>query len=405
MPEASIYLDYNSTTPVDPRVVEAMTGAWRDCSANPASQHAAGRRARRMLEDAREGVAEGLGARTGGMDADQVVFTSGGTEANNLVLFGLASHWPAVPENAVGDQTSFSARAKRPAIIVSAIEHSSIVEATEELQRRGYRIVTLPVTSDGVVDGSPLERLESEVQPLLATTMLANNETGVLQPVERIAQLCRARDIVVHTDAAQAIGKVRVHFRELGVDALSVAPHKFHGPLGIGALVLRHGRTLRPLMFGGFQQSGMRPGTENVALAVGLCEAIRLATHELAQRAARMQVLRDELERKLREAFPDIVVVGQRALRLPHTANIAFPGVDRQALIMALDLAGVACSTGSTCASGSSEPSRTLAAMGLSEDVLHAAIRLSLGAFTTASEIDEGSRRIIMVVKHLKASK
>jgi cysteine desulfurase len=209
----------------------------------------------------------------------------------------------------------------------------------------------------------------------------------------------------VHSDAVQAAGKLRVHFRDMGVDAMTVAPHKFHGPLGIGGLIVRYGLRLEPLLFGGFQQAGLRPGTENVALAVGFHTALKLATTELADRAVRMQSLRNELEKTLHSDLENIVVIGEQSPRLPNTSCLSFPGLDRQPLVMALDLAGVACSTGSACASGSSEPSPTLMAMGLPTDVINGAIRLSLSAFTTAEEVAEAARRIINTVKHLRARK
>jgi cysteine desulfurase len=206
----------------------------------------------------------------------------------------------------------------------------------------------------------------------------------------------------------QAVGKVSVNFGQLGVDALTVAPHKFHGPVGIGALVVRQGIKLQPQLFGGFQQGGLRPGTENVALTVGFHEALKLAVTEFPQRTEQMRSLRNELEQTLRGALPgagELVIVGEHAPRLPNTSNVSFPGINRQALVMALDLAGVACSTGSACASGSSEPSPTLVAMGLPKDVIEGAIRLSLGALTTAEEVAEAARRIIKTVKHLRSTK
>ncbi|MCI0361085.1 MAG: aminotransferase class V-fold PLP-dependent enzyme [Planctomycetaceae bacterium] len=464
MPEPPIYLDHNSTTPIDPRVVEAMHRAWRDGGANPASQHGPGRAARRMLEEAREGIAELLGAKTGGMDADRVIFTSGGTEANNLAIFGLHGGVP----------------------LVSAIEHPSVMEAARRLKRSPLRVAddpgleltqamakgvpgaaeefvsrhelrvanvmrhltgderrakelanevfvialkernryypnwlfrianrvaaaalgfhqpsdnTIPVGRDGILRYGAI--VLGQWHPV--SVQLANNETGVIQPVAEIATLCHQRSITVHTDAVQAVGKIPVSFGELGVGAMTVAPHKFHGPLGIGALVLKHDIKLQPQLFGGFQQEGLRPGTENVALAIGFHEALKLAVIELPERAARMQNLRDELERLILAELPDTIVIGRGSPRLPNTSCISFPGVDRQALVMALDMAGVACSTGSACASGSSEPSPTLVAMGLPKEVIAGAIRLSLGAFTTAQEIAEAARRIIKAVKHLRS--
>jgi cysteine desulfurase len=392
MPPPTIYLDHNSTTPLDPRVLEAMTRAWRDCGANPASQHAPGRMARRLLEEAREGILTLLGAKTTGMDADQLIFTSGGTEANNLAILGL----PLAGTKLGPGETP-------PGVAVSSIEHPSVISAAEESARRGWRSSRLAVRKTGVIDWG--DAIPAE--PRLLSLMLANNETGVVQPVAEISRSC-ANDVLLHTDAVQAIGKIAVNFRELDVDAMTAAPHKFHGPLGIGALVVKHHVRLQPLFFGGFQQEGLRPGTENVALAVGFHEALKLAVMELPERAQRMLALRDALERSLRAAFPEpdeMVIIGADAPRLPNTSNVSFPGVNRQALVMALDLAGVACSTGSACASGSSEPSPTLVAMELPKEVIEGSIRLSLGACTTAAEAAEGARRIIKSVKHLRSAK
>jgi cysteine desulfurase len=232
--------------------------------------------------------------------------------------------------------------------------------------------------------------------------MLGSNETGVLQPVAEIAAICRTRGVAVHTDATQVVGKLPVDFSALGVDGLTCSAHKFHGPLGIGALVLRRDATLAPSLFGGFQQGGLRPGTESVTLAVGMCVALESWAREADARAQRMAALRDQLERQILAGDPRAVVIGGGATRLPHAANIAFAGLDRQALVMALDLAGVACSTGSACASGSSEPSPALVAMGLPEEQISSSLRFSLGAATTAAEIDEAARRILSVVNRLR---
>jgi cysteine desulfurase len=234
------------------------------------------------------------------------------------------------------------------------------------------------------------------------SVMLANNETGVLQPVAEIAQAAAAHGIPVHTDAIQAVAKIPVNFRELGVAAMSVAPHKFHGPLGIGGLLLKHGAGLRPLFHGGFQQAGLRPGTESVALAVGFFTALVMADRELAERQKRVRGLREKLESLLLAGIPSAVIIGAASARLPTTTCVAFPGINRQALVMALDMAGVACSTGSACASGSSEPSATLVAMGLPPEQIESAIRLSLSALTTAEETAEAAKRILKCVKHLR---
>lgn len=369
-----ISLDHNSTTPLAPEVAEAMAEVWAKFPGNAASQHQLGRRARHLLEEAREGIAALLGARTTGMDADRLIFTSGGTEANHLALRGLAS---------------------RPGhLVTSAIEHPSVLATAEQMEREGWHVDRLPANSNGMIE---IERLDGVLSPQtrLVSLMLGNNETGVLQPIAEAAHLCQLLGVPLHTDAVQVVGKLPVNFRELGVAALSCTAHKFHGPQGIGALVVRHGVTIEPQMHGGFQQGGLRPGTEPVALAVGMHRALQLWHDEQHERTARMTQLRDRLERKVLAGFPTAVIVGGNASRLPHTTNIAFVGLDRQALFMALDLAGVACSTGSACASGSSEPSHVLVALGCPEGVIRGSLRFSLGAFTTIAEVDEAAARIL----------
>ena len=240
---------------------------------------------------------------------------------------------------------------------------------------------------------------------LVLSVMLGNNETGVLQPVDQVASLARSADARVHTDAVQVAGKLPIDFRALNVDALTISAHKFHGPRGIGALLLKADVGLKPQLFGGFQQTGLRPGTESVALAVGMHEALRLAHGEQNIRTARMTALRDRFEAAILAGFPNAVVHGFLANRLPHTSNISFPGLDRQALQMALDLAGVACSTGSACASGSTDPSPVLIAMGAANELLHSSLRFSLGAATTPLEVDEAARRILRVCNDLRSQK
>jgi cysteine desulfurase len=235
--------------------------------------------------------------------------------------------------------------------------------------------------------------------------MLGQNETGVLQPVDEAAAICARRGVPLHTDAAQVVGKLPVDFRALGAATMTVAAHKFHGPVGIGALVVRHGVELRPQLFGGFQQGGLRPGTESVALAVGMCRALELWHGESAERPARMRALRDRFEQAILAGWPTAVVIGRDVDRLPQTSQIAFVGLDRQALFMALDQAGVACSTGSACASGSSEPSPVLLAMGCEPAVVASALRFSVGATTTAWDIDEAAHRILACCNDLRRKK
>jgi cysteine desulfurase len=384
-----IYLDHNSTTPLLGEVAAAMAEWQGQKFGNPASQHAVGRRARQALEHAREEIGRILGAQLSGRRPDRVIFTSGGTEANNLALLGM-TRW-ADPRTFPGE------------VIISSIEHHSVAAAARLLERRGWTVHRLGVSSDGVVDIAALGALVNG-QTRLVSVMLANNETGVVQPLEEIAARCRASGVPLHTDAAQIVGKLPVDFRALGASALTVAAHKFHGPLGTGALVVRHDVELEPLLVGGFQQEGIRGGTESVALAVGMHAALAAWQREADNRAARLRQLRDRLEARLVAGYPGRVVInGAAAPRLPHTSNVAFCGLDRQALVMALDLAGVACSTGSACASGSSEPSPVLAAMACDDAVLAGSVRFSLGATTTAQEIDEAAERILAVCVQLAA--
>jgi cysteine desulfurase len=382
---SSIYLDHNATTPILPAVADAMHEASLGFSANPGSQHEPGRQARRALEDARERVGELLGARQGGLDADQVIFTSGGTEANNLALFGLTAGRAAEPGR----------------LVIPAIEHPSITEPAAALQRSGWRVARPHPDARGVVNLQEIEPL-LELDCRLVSLMLANNETGVVQPVVEVARACNDRSIPIHCDAAQAVGKIAVGFSSLGVDTMSCAAHKFHGPLGIGLLLVKHGVQLQPSLYGGHQQAGLRPGTQSVALAIGVQVALECWQREAAERTERLRHLRDRLEQAIVAELPAAEVIGQGAERLPNTSNIAFVGLDRQALLMALDLAGVACSSGSACASGSSEPSPVLVAMGLEKPLIDGSVRLSLGATTTAAEIDEASRRILAVCKQLR---
>jgi cysteine desulfurase len=385
-----IYLDHNSTTPLCAEAAAAILDCYRNGWGNPASSHEIGRRARRVLEEARDGIGRLLGADLSGVHSDRVIFTSGGTEANNLAIFGLAGFGLA------GDRPGHG--------VISAIEHPSVSGPAEQLARRGWRIDRLPVTNQGVVR---LDMLAELLRPdtRFVSLMLANNETGVLQPIAQAGRICYTAGVPLHTDAAQAIGKIPIDFRALGVSVLTGAGHKFSGPLGVGVLVCRPEVTLNPVMFGGFQQQGLRPGTESVALAVGMHAALAWWDKEPASREDRLGELRDSFEQAILDELPDVVVNGVDAPRVPQTSNLSFLGLDRQALWMALDMASVACSTGSACASGSQEPSSVLRAMGLAEAVVASALRFSVGRMTTAEEVGEAARRIIKVVNQLRSQK
>lgn len=380
-----INLDHNATTPIHPEVAQAMAECYGQGYGNAASSHRHGRRARQVLEEARESIGDMLGADTTGENGDRIIFTSGGTEANNLALLGMALKPPG-------------------RVIISSVEHSSVAEAADELQRRGFDVQRARVDSRGMVEHAHFdELLTSETR--LVSVMLANNETGVLQPIERLAEKCQRAGVPIHTDAVQAVGKIPVHFGNLSVTALTLTAHKFHGPRGIGALILKRRQPLDPLFFGGAQQRGLRPGTEPIELVVGLDWALRCWQRDARTRSVRMAALRDRLEELLRAAPIGAIVNGAGASRLPHTTNVAFPGLDCQATHMALDLAGVACSVGSACASGAPGPSPVLMAMRLPSEIIESSLRFSLGGFTTRQDVDVAAHRIIDAVERLRQNR
>ncbi len=368
-----IDLDQNATTPVDPAVIEAMRPHWL-AGGNAESPHAFGRSARRALDEARRSVAAILNA-----EPDEVVFTSGGTESNNLALFGLAGDGPG--------------RA-----VATPIEHPAIAGPLARLEARGWPVDRLPVGADGrVVAATIVDRAR------FATMILAHNETGALQPVAELAALMPG--VPVHTDAVQAVGRVPVDFKALGVTTLAASAHKFHGPAGVGLLLVRRGIRLAPLVIGGGQQGGRRPGTVPVAMAVGLATALSRWHDEADARIARWRRLRDRLEAGLMAVLGPGTVVrhgpADEAQRLPQTLHLAFPGLDGDALLMQLDLAGVAASLGSACASGVARASPTLIAMGVPEPWLRSSVRFSLGAFTTEAEVDEAIVRMATAVRRV----
>ena len=355
--DAPIYLDYNATAPIKPAVVEAMTEALH-ATGNPSSVHGFGRGVRKRIEDAREQIA-------GLVDCApaELVFTAGGTEANNQALQG----------------------AGRRVIIVSAIEHPAVLRTAEACAEE---LVVLPVDGDGVLAMEALdEALAAHGPEALVSVMLANNETGVIQPIAEISARARGAGALVHCDAVQAPGRIPLSFAALGVDMMSLAAHKFAGPKGIGALVVRAGPAIAPLIHGGGQERGRRGGTENAAGIVGFGVAAELAQDDL-ERAAEIAALRDRLEARLRETEPAMRVFSEAAERLPNTSCVTMPGVQSETQVMGLDLAGAAVSAGSACSSGKVEPSHVLRALGAPDEISGCAIRVSLGWATTAQEVD-----------------
>jgi cysteine desulfurase len=371
-----IYLDNNATTPLLPAVAEAMRPYMTDVYGNPASAHQAGRRARQGLEDAREKTAAILGAYP-----DEVVFTSGGTEANNLALFGLAGEPPGH-------------------IISSPIEHPSVAEPIQQLEKQGFAVDRLPVDREGVTSSDPLLRL-FRPETRIVSVMLANNEVGSIQPIADLVHLSEGR-ASFHCDAVQAAGRIPVHFHDLGVTTLAISAHKFHGPKGVGALLARRNSPLRPRVWGGHQQQGRRPGTEAVALAVGLATALELWQRERQERIEKVLELRERFLQALEVSAAPVILNGLRQGGVPHTLNLSFPGCRADSLLMNLDLAGVACSTGSACSSGSLLPSPVLQAMGTSLEMLNSAMRFSLSSLLTEDQVAEAAKRIASVVRRLR---
>lgn len=375
-----IYLDNNATTRVAAEVAAAMAECLQQGWLNPASSHREGQAARRRLEQARLSIAARLAVRLDVHPPDRLVLCSGATEANHLAIRGLA--------------------AKRPgAIVLSQLEHPSVVGAADQLERAGREVRRVRARPNGQID---LEHLQEMLAPPVAVVALmwVNNETGVIQPIREAVEQCRRVAAPLHCDAVQAIGKLPLDFRELDVDSMAFNAHKIHGPVGAGALAIRAGVELSALMQGGGQQLGTRPGTESIPLAAGLAAALELWLTDAGQRREHMTRQRESLEQRLQEAGG--VIHGLSAPRAPSTICVSFPGIDRQELLMALDFAGVACSTGSACASGSSEPSPVLQAMGLPPEHIESAIRLSLGCDTTDQDIEQGAEAIISVVERLR---
>jgi cysteine desulfurase len=376
----AVYLDYNSTTPVAPEVLEAMLPYFAREAGNASSIHSFGQRARGAVERAREHVAALVGAR-----ATEIVFTSGGTESDNLAIFGIAAGPSAAPRH----------------VITSQIEHHAVLNACQALERQGVQVTYVPVSAEGVVDPEDVRRA-LRPETVLITVMHANNELGTVQPIEEIGRIAAEADVYFHTDAVQSAGKLPVSVERLGVDLLSISGHKLRGPKGVGALYVRKGTRLQPLFYGGHHERDRRPGTENVPGIVGLGRAAELAAAELARDAERVAALRDRLERELLARVSHARANGARAPRTPNTTNITFPFVEGEALVIALDLKGLACSTGAACSAGAVEPSHVLTAIGLPPDEARASLRFSLGHATTAAEIDYAISVIPPAVEHLR---
>jgi cysteine desulfurase len=374
-----VYLDHHATTPLDPRVLEAMLPYFTESFGNPHSaQHAYGWAAAAAVEEARREVAALIGARP-----EEIVFTSGATEANNLAIRGVAT-----------------LAGERRHVVTCAIEHPCVLETCRALRDAGFELTVLPVRPDGLLD---LNRLGDALRPdtALISIQTANHEIGVLQPIAEIARICHEQGIVLHTDAAQAAGRVPLDVAALGVDLLSISAHKLSGPKGIGALYLRRCVRIAPLFAGGAQERGLRPGTLPTPLCVGFGAACALARQELADEAARLRALRERLYRGLCEALGDVRLHGATEPRLPNNLNVCLPGIDAADLLA--DSPELALSTGAACASATQEPSAVLRALGVSDDDIQGSIRIGLGRTTSEREIDFAIARLAAVVRQLRS--
>lgn len=374
-----VYFDHNATTPVDRAVLETMQPYFTEEYGNASSIHTAGQRARAAVERAREQVAGLLGAKP-----SEIVFTSGGTESDNLAIFGVVG-----------------AAAGKRHVITTSIEHHAVLNACQALEKRGVEVSYVPVDSDGLVDPDDIRRA-LRPETVLISVMQANNELGTIQPVEEIGRVAAGADVYFHSDAVQSAGKVPLDVAGIGVDLLSISAHKIYGPKGVGALFVRAGTALEPQFHGGHHERDRRPGTENVPGIVGLGKAAELACKHLAADAKHLAALRDRLEESLLAQVPQCRVNGSREHRVANTTNLTFAGAEGEALEIALDLKGVACSTGAACSSGAIEPSHVLTAIGLAPEDARASLRFSLGRSNTREQVQFALGVIIEVVERLR---
>ena len=377
----AIYLDYAATTPVDPGVIEAMLPYFRDTFGNPSSIHSFGQQARTAVEDAREKMASFLGAKPA-----EIIFTSGGTESNNFAIKGIA----------------LANRKKGNHIITSAIEHHAVMEPCHFLEREGFEVTFLPVDAQGLVDPQDVAKAISD-RTILVSIMHANNEIGTLQPVTEIGKIARERGVCFHTDAVQTFGHMPFTVGDLNVDLLSLSAHKLYGPKGVGALFVRQGTRLEPHMHGGEQEGKRRASTHNVPGIVGLAKAVELAEKAMAEEDIRITALRNRLIRGIFDRIDRVRLNGHPEKRLANNVNVSMEYCEGEAMILSLDLMGIACSTGSACSSTSVEPSHVLRAIGLSVEETRGSLRFSLGRDTQEQEIDKVLEVLPRIVKRLRA--
>jgi len=375
-----VYLDYAATTPIRPEVFQAMEPYLTKEFGNPSSIHHFGKQARIAIEEAREKIAKALGAKN-----EEIIFTSGGTESNNMALKGVA----------------YALSDKGKHIITSSIEHHAILEPCHFLEKLGFEITYLPVDKEGFIDPDSLRKAIRK-DTILISIMHANNEIGTIEPIEELTKIAREYEIYFHTDAVQTVGHIPVNVDKLGVDLLSISAHKFYGPKGIGALYIRKGTKIHPLIHGGEQEQRKRAGTENVAGIVGMGKAIEISILELDNERERLINLRDYFIKEVEKRIEEVYLNGPREIRLPNNINFSFAYIEGESILLNLDLEGIAVSTGSACSSASLEPSHVLSAIGLPIELAHSAVRFTLGHYTTKEDLDYTLEVLEKTVKRLR---
>lgn len=376
-----IYMDYNATTPVDPRVAEAMLPYLREKFHNPSSIYSRAKEVKKAIEEAREKVARLIGAKP-----KEVIFTGGGSEADNHAIKGVA----------------FALREKGNHIITSAIEHHAVLHTCQFLEKMGFEVTYLPVDRYGIVEPEVLKKAIRE-DTILVSIMMANNEIGTIEPIKELAEIAHERGVLFHTDAVQAVGKIPVNVKELGVDMLSLSAHKFYGPKGVGGLYVRWRVKIPSLIHGGGQERGKRAGTENVAGIVGAGKAAEIAMEEMDEEERKIRPLRDKLEKELVGRIPQVIVNGHPEKRLYNTLNICVKGIEGEGMLALLDMNGISASSGSACTSGSLEPSHVLLAIGLPHEIAHGSLRFSLGKYNTEEDVDKVIEVLPGIVERLRA--
>ncbi|MCM8821570.1 MAG: cysteine desulfurase NifS [Candidatus Omnitrophica bacterium] len=376
-----IYLDHNATTPCDPVVLEEMKKWFTEMFFNPSSIYTASQRAKEAVEDARKKVARLLDA-----SSEEIIFTSGGTESNNIAIIG----------------TALLLKNRGNHIITSLIEHHAVLNVCKFLEKNmGFQVTYLPVDRYGIIDPDDVRKAINE-KTMLISIMAANNEIGTIEPIEQIGKIAKENNIVFHCDGVQVAGKIPVSVKKLNVDFFSLSGHKFYGPKGIGALYVRKGVKFKPVFYGGHQEKGLRPGTENVPAMVGLGKACEIAEEKMAQDSSKEKILRDELEKKLVERIPEIIVNGHPEKRLYNTLNICVKYVEGESMLLHLDFEGICVSSGSACTSGSLEPSHVLLALGIPPEVAHGSLRFSLGRSNTMADIEKTADVLPEIVEKLR---